>query len=60
MALSESHPAKESVGEYIPTESGEVTESSSDLSEDTRQTAAYLIASIKHELIQLEQLLISR
>jgi len=60
MAISESHPATQSTGEYMPTESGEVTEYSSDLSEDTRQTAAYLIASIKHELTQLEQLLISR
>ena len=60
MAVSESHPAKESTGEYLPTASGEATDYSSDLSEDTRQTAAYLIASIKHELTQLEQLLISR
>ncbi len=60
MAVSESHPAKESIGEYMPTASGEATDYSSDLSEDTRQTAAYLIASIKHELTQLEQLLISR
>jgi len=60
MAVSESHPAKESIGEYISTASEEATDYSSDLSEDTRQTAAYLIASIKHELTQLEQLLISR
>ncbi len=61
MAVGEIHPAKESVGENIQTESGEVMESSSDdFSEDVRQTAAYLIASIKHELEQLEQLLISR
>ena len=59
-AITGSHPAKESTGEYMPTASGEATDYSSDLSEDTRQSAAYLIASIKHELTQLEQILISR
>ncbi len=58
--LSVNEPAKESFSEIVSPESGEVAEYSSDISEDTRQTAQYLIASIKHDLAQLEQLLISR
>lgn len=53
-------PAKESFSEIVSPESGEAAEYSSDISEDTRQTAEYLIASIKHDLAQLEQILISQ
>jgi hypothetical protein len=60
VAASESLSGTESVNEKMPAQSREVTEDFSDPSEDTRQTAAYLIASIKHDLTQLEQLLIPR
>lgn len=59
-AASESVPVKKSVNENLPAQNREVPADSSDPSDDARQTAAYLIASIKHDLAQLEQLLISR
>jgi len=57
---SENHSVKETVNENIPAESREVPDSSLRPAEDTRQTAAYLIASIKRQLTELEQLLISK
>ena len=46
-------PSTETMPETMP-------ESSPSVSPDTRQSAQYLIASIKHDLAQLEELLISR
>lgn len=50
----------ESKREVLSIQSEKVEETLPTVSEDTRQTAEYLISSIKHNLAQLEQILISQ